>query len=330
MRYKLGGFVLLVLICILCFYNIRMIQENDRMKKSNTGVQEEDIPYTYADMYRKTPTPDNRSDTITNVEADANESQRLYLWNENNVPTISDVTQYNGDYFDDPDFVPYLTSYLVPKDTKIKGAVLLCAGGAFSFRGNYTDTIPVAQELNKLGFQCFVVDYRLRPYTQQEGALDLARAVRFVRKNADIYGIDSKHIAVMGFSAGGIQAGELLINFDGLTNGTSLDSTYVPDTLDEIVADACAVGMIYSFYGRLSVASKDVDQLRNANLPPTYFCYGTEDPFVSEFEANLEALESAGVQVNYHILEDTPHGFGPYGGWITPYANWLETIFNDG
>lgn len=41
MRYKLGVLVLIVLICILCFYSIRMIQEDDRMKKSNTGVQEE-------------------------------------------------------------------------------------------------------------------------------------------------------------------------------------------------------------------------------------------------------------------------------------------------
>lgn len=36
-----------------------------------------------------------------------------------------------------------------------------------------------------------------------EEALDLARAVRFVRKNAEVYGIDENDIAVMGFSAGG-------------------------------------------------------------------------------------------------------------------------------
>ena len=89
--------------------------------------------------------------------------------------------------------------------------------------------------------------------------MDLARAVRFVRKYADVYGIDEKDIAVMGFSAGGILAGEMLLNFDGTVNGSALDDSYVPDELDGISADAGADGMIYSFYGRLSVASTDTD-----------------------------------------------------------------------
>ena len=85
--------------------------------------------------------------------------------------------------------------------------MVLLAGGAFQARGNYTDTLPTAAHLRELGYQTFIVDYRLRPYTQEEGALDVARAVRFIRKNADIYGIDPNDIAVMGYSAGGIQAG---------------------------------------------------------------------------------------------------------------------------
>ena len=32
----------------------------------------------------------------------------------------------------------------------------------------------------------------------RNGALDVARAVRFIRKNADAYGIDKEDIAVMG------------------------------------------------------------------------------------------------------------------------------------
>jgi len=35
----------------------------------------------------------------------------------------------------------------------------------------------------------------------------------------------------MGFSAGGILCGDLLLNFDGLVNGTTLDPSYVPDEL---------------------------------------------------------------------------------------------------
>lgn len=50
---------------------------------------------------------------------------------------------------------------------------------------NNMEGTPVAEELASRGYQSFVVNYRLRPYTQEEGALDLARAVRFVRKHAD-------------------------------------------------------------------------------------------------------------------------------------------------
>ena len=107
------------------------------------------------------------------------------------------------DGYDPADFRPYLTAIPVRDGTEVKGAVVLLAGGAFQARANYTDTLPTAAHLRELGFQTFIVDYRLRPYTQQEGALDVARAVRFIRKNADVYGIDPNDIAVMGYSAGG-------------------------------------------------------------------------------------------------------------------------------
>ena len=131
----------------------------------------------------------------------------------------------------------------------------------------------------------------------------------------------------MGFSAGGILAGEMLLNFDGTVNGTALDQDYKPDELDQVSADASAAGMIYSFYGRLSVASKDVRKFAESDLPPTYFCYGTRDPFVSEFEECMEALKEAGVSVESDVLEGRPHGYGYTEDWIPDYAEWLERVF---
>lgn len=151
--------------------------------------------------------PSANGNTVLTAAADAHNSQTLYLWEEGNVPAVTEYTVNNGNYFDEPDFRPYIVTFPVREGTEIKGAVLICAGGAFQFRSDYPEGTPVAQELSKMGYQSFVVNYRLRPYTQEEGALDLARAVRFVRKNADVYGIDEKDIAVMGFSAGGILAG---------------------------------------------------------------------------------------------------------------------------
>lgn len=273
------------------------------------------------------PVPESSSDTVAGAKADPHSQQTLYLWEENNMPAITEYTENNGYYADDPDFRPYMVTFPVPEGTEVKGAVLICAGGAFQFRSDQNEGTPVAQALSESGYQSFVVNYRLQPYTQEEGALDLARAVRFVRQNADVYGIDEKDIAVMGFSAGGILAGEMLLNFDGTVNGTALDADYAPDALDGVSADAAADGMIYSFYGRLSVASKDAEKFAASDLPPTYFCYGTRDPFVREFEACIEALREAGVPVETDVLEGRPHGYGYTEGWIPAYAQWLGDVF---
>lgn len=230
-------------------------------------------------------------------------------------------------YFDPYDFRPYVTAIPVKEGVAVKGAVVLMAGGAYQLRGDYTDTLPTAVHLRELGYQTFIVDYRLRPYTPQEGALDVARAVRFIRKNADIYGIDPNDIAVMGYSAGGIQAGEFLMHYDEDVNGTALDADYVPDELDSIPAHASADGMIYSFYGRLSFGSTDVEELKSGNLPPTFYCYGTEDPFYSQFEAQVKVMEEVGVSTTTIVLDGWPHGFGGDGDWVEDYATWLENVF---
>jgi len=214
----------------------------------------------------------------------------------------------------------------VKKGVKVKGAVLVCPGGAFQFRSK-NEGIPVAERLSELGYQSFVVNYRLKPYSMQEGALDLARAVRYVRSHANDLDINEKGIAVVGFSAGGILCGELLLNFDGFIDGTAIDSDYVPDELNKISANACAVGMIYSFYGRLSFASTDVEKFKASDLPPSYFLYGTRDPFVDQFEACVSALQKSGVQVESHALQDMPHGFGVGDGqWILDFDKWLIKI----
>ena len=268
--------------------------------------------------------------TVATAEADPSGQQTLYLWEEGNVPAVTEYTVNNGAYFDEPDFRPYVVTFPVPEGTPVKGAVLICAGGAFQFRSDENEGTPVAQALSRLGYQSFVVNYRLRPYTQEEGALDLARAVRFVRQNAEVYGIDPEDIAVMGFSAGGILAGEMLLHYDGLVNGSALDPDYVPDELDQVSADAAADGMIYAFYGRLSAGTTDVELLRSGQLPPTFYCYGTRDPFYQQFLANADAAEEAGVAVERLQLDGMPHGFGAGGGWLASYDGWLTQIFERG
>ena len=87
---------------------------------------------------------------------------------------VTEYTVNNGGYSDDPDFRPLLNHLPGARgDGGERGGAHLPAGlpvsATTSRRG-----VAVAQALSARGYQSFVVDYRLRPYTQQEGALDLA------------------------------------------------------------------------------------------------------------------------------------------------------------
>lgn len=250
---------------------------------------------------------------------------QTYLWPEGNMPAETNYTVNNGNYQDDPGFRPNMIWYPVPDGVKVKGAVMVCPGGAFMFRSP-NEGAPVAQRLAELGWQSFVVNYRVRPYTMEEGSLDLARAIRHVRSHAADYGIVPEHIASVGFSAGGILCGDEALHFDGQVNGKVLDDKYIPDELDQVSADVCAIGMIYSFYGRLSVSNNNVDDLRAGNIPPTFYTYGTEDPFYRQFIANADAARKTGVQVEEHVLDGWPHGFGVQGEWTTWFDNFLTQV----
>ena len=122
--------------------------------------------------------------------------------------------------------------------------------------------------------------------------------------------------------------GDEALHFDEQVNGTVLDSGYVPDSLDQVSANVCAIGMIYSFYGRLSVSNNSVDDLRAGDIPPTFYTYGTEDPFYRQFIANANAARQAGVQVEEHVLEGWPHGFGVQGEWTSWFDNFLTQIIS--
>ncbi len=231
------------------------------------------------------------------------------LWTKDNIPS----TTKNASNSDGADFVPNMEVFTVDSTATPKGAIMICPGGAFIFRSVQNEGYDVANMLTRLGYQCFVVNYRIQPYTMQESATDLQRAIRYVRAHAADYRINPANIALVGFSAGGILNGEVLLNWRDLKNASSLDSTYQPDELDNVPVSACAVGMIYSFYGRLSVSMNNVETLRAANLPPAFYCWGTRDGFASQFTQNSNAVREAGCQVETHILQNYPHGYGTGG-----------------
>lgn len=68
--------------------------------------------------------------------------------------------------------------------------------------------------------------------------------------------------------------------------------------------------------------------MRNANLPPTYVCYGTNEVFRNQIERHITALENAGVTVGVNMLEGYSHGFGANGNWCPDFDKFLLSAFS--
>ena len=68
------------------------------------------------------------------------DARHIYLWDEGKMPMITEYTVNNGNYQDNPDFRPNIVWYPVPEGTAVKGAVMVCPGGAFMFRSGNEDS----------------------------------------------------------------------------------------------------------------------------------------------------------------------------------------------
>lgn len=268
-------------------------------------------------------------DQPANLQQVESDHHVVYLWEKENMPTETNYIKNTNHYFDDPDFKPYMTVYDVPEGTEIKGAMLISPGGAFEFRSERTEGKEVAERFAQLGYVSFVVHYRVLPYTERESGLDVARAIKIVRYHAKEYGIDENQIAVVGFSAGGIANGRAVLEFGTDIDGKTLDDGYVPDEIDRISSSPNAVIIAYSFYGRLSHANLEADTFGKFNLPPTYYVYGTEDPFYLQFNAQVDLLQELHKEIGVQVFDRYPHGFGIRGQWAEMVDQWLEEINKD-
>lgn len=248
---------------------------------------------------------DNARSSITPLSDP--EEARIYLYEADNVPTSTEYTDNSAyTYADEPGYVPYMLECLLEEGQEAKGAVLLCAGGAHLYRSNVEEAYESALALNQKGYQCFIVNYRVNPYSDEESALDLARAVRYVRAHAEEYGIQEDQIATAGFSYGGIIASLQADDFFGDVNGTIIDASYTPDELDEVSAD------VNCYIGIYSVTYHDsVDEITNENFPATFIVYGSADESLWNWGfTSFQAIKDKGIPCELHTFSGVPHGFG--------------------
>jgi endo-1,4-beta-xylanase len=218
---------------------------------------------------------------------------------------------------------PSIEVHLAPSDKAIGMAVVVAPGGGNKVCVVGSEGTDIAAWLNGLGVHAFIERYRLRPYESATDALaDTRRSIRMVRAHAKEWGVDPKRVGIMGFSAGGEQAGWVTIKFD---EGD-------PKNDDPIEKESCRPDFSVLVYpGWLKMDLSSIPK----NTPPTFITSaGVDDAFHAKQSVEFyNALFDAKIPVEMHIYGHGGHGGAvnprkgiPFGTWHLRFVDWAKDL----
>jgi acetyl esterase/lipase len=243
--------------------------------------------------------------------------------------------------------IPTLTAYL-PEAAKVTGAAMvICPGGAYAHLAPHEGN-DYALWLNQHGVTCFVLKYRLAPSGYHHPAMlnDAARAVRWVRANADEFKIDAQRVGIMGSSAGGHLAATLLTHFDAgkpdSTDAVERQSSR-PD-LGILCYAVISMGEFTHQYSKENLLGTNPppelvklmsNELQVSRRTPPCFLWTTFEDTVVPMENTLsfaDALRRKRVPFDLHIYQKGGHGMGlkdkaPFANphpWAADCLFWLK------
>jgi acetyl esterase/lipase len=176
---------------------------------------------------------------------------------------------------------------------------VISPGGGFSYVGSVHEGFPYAAEISKKGYNAFVLRYR----AGHGGAVatqDLAAAISYIVRNADMLGVSADDYSLWGSSAGARMA-------------AAIGSHGVAHFGGEDLPKPSAAVMAYT--GHSDVSSDE---------PPTFVVVGEQDSIAppSAMERRIAALRQAGTVVEYHKYKNLEHGFGLGTG--TSAEGWID------
>jgi endo-1,4-beta-xylanase len=221
---------------------------------------------------------------------------------------------------------PSITCYLPPKDKATGvGIVIAPGGGHVSLKIDHEGAY-LAKFLNERGIAAFVLKNRLAKEPGStysidgDAEADMQRAIRMVKSRAAAWNVDTAHIGVLGFSAGGEIAGLSAIRFDSAKINPN-------DTIDQQSSRPSFQALIYpGSIPRLAAVK---------NSPPLFLAGGYSDrDDISKGMALLYLkYKEAGIPAELHIYATAGHGFGvrentkgAVAGWTSRLYEWLIDI----
>lgn len=210
--------------------------------------------------------------------------------------------------------------YFEAEEKRGDGTVIVFAGGGYMRRSEH-EADKYALFLNSLGLDSFVLDYRILPYRYPAALIDARRAVRFVRANAEKFGIDPSKIAVMGSSAGGHLAAHVS-TYRGKVEGEANDSL---DNVDPTPNAQILCYGVTEYQSNLltykNLLGDKIEELREEVNPirladetaPRAFIWHTETDTAVNVSSTLSyasRLHELGIRCEMHIYPEGPHGIG--------------------
>ncbi|WPO78466.1 prolyl oligopeptidase family serine peptidase [Flavobacterium sp. KACC 22761] len=232
---------------------------------------------------------------------------------------------------------PTLTVYLADPEKSNGTSVIICPGGGYGMLAINKEGYKVAEWLNSLGINAFVLKYRLPSDLIMKNKTvaplqDAQEAVRLVRRNAVKWKLNSNKIGIMGFSAGGHLASTLSTHYNDKVY-TPSDTTSAKPNFSILIYPVISMqegithqGSKDNLLGKNTTAEL-VDKYSNekqitAETPKTFLIHATDDKAVPvENSINYYlALKKEKVLAEMHLYENGGHGFGL--GVKGTNANW--------
>jgi len=225
------------------------------------------------------------------------ESEDKVIQKSDGLRRISEVT------------VPTIEVFHAEKAKATGAAILVCPGGGYNFLSIDHEGIELCRWLSKNGITGVLLKYRV-PRRKGRGKHaapleDAQRAIAMIRKNANQWGIDSDHIGVMGFSAGGHLASALL---GGAKRGFEERAEYQKFSTKPNFGI-----LIYPAYIR---SHKDSQKLApelsfSKECPPVFITVAKSDKsFYPDSVLLSDTLKKLGTPMKFHAFDSGGHGFG--------------------
>lgn len=231
--------------------------------------------------------------------------------------------------YDNEGFRPFLNPYLIKNQSKVKGNVIVIAGGGSTHRNNVVEGYPVAEYFNKKGYNAFVLQRRVNPYAAVDQWLDLGRAIRYIRHNAEEKGISNTETMIaVGFSAGGMNIMQTTANQYGHITPDTVYPDYVCDAVDAESADLSIAIPVYGMF------ISGLDFSANPNLPSVFGVVGQKDPLATSVIGAIPAAAQTFSDFSFYLAPDAVHGVGlgtgtkNYVDAYTQIAQWPEMAVN--